>query len=197
MRRGTARGKRTEPVAAEFKQVFAWNEALSMQMISARENGTRHHETRGSPIPASSLHTFWPAICYTSPVRNTTTAMMHGGDIGFDRNIFRARTCVRSQAAGTAAAAKIVGPYGYPKRGATFRKSDRLPAFLYTWTGIVQTGGTGDSWIRRRCVQQDLIWFRYVVIQRSLVNAGNGAEHAWSDSCTKRGVFIKRIRATC
>lgn len=83
--RGAGERKADEPVAAEFKQVFASNEALSMQMISARENGTRHHETRGSP---SSLHTL-ATICYTSPVRNTTTAMMHGGDIGFDQSIFR------------------------------------------------------------------------------------------------------------
>lgn len=34
-------------MAAEFKRVFAWNGALSMQMIGARENGTRHRETRG------------------------------------------------------------------------------------------------------------------------------------------------------
>lgn len=42
-------------MAAEFKQVFALNEALSMQMIGARENGTRHHETRAVPFHISSL----------------------------------------------------------------------------------------------------------------------------------------------
>jgi len=41
------------PVAVEFKRVFAWNRALSMQMIGARENGTRHRETR-ELLPLSS-----------------------------------------------------------------------------------------------------------------------------------------------
>lgn len=31
------------------------------------------------------------SICYTSLVRNMTTAMMHGGDIGPDQNIRRTR----------------------------------------------------------------------------------------------------------
>lgn len=41
------RVRKPGPVAAEFKRVFARNRALSMQMIGARENGTRHRETRG------------------------------------------------------------------------------------------------------------------------------------------------------
>ncbi|KAL2714065.1 hypothetical protein V1478_016622 [Vespula squamosa] len=64
-----------ESVAAEFKQVFAMNEALSMQMIGARENGTRHHETRAVPL-----------------VRKTTMAMMHGRDIGSDQNISQSQS---------------------------------------------------------------------------------------------------------
>ncbi|KAF7393843.1 hypothetical protein HZH68_010662 [Vespula germanica] len=64
-----------ESVAAEFKQVFALNETLSMQMIGARENGTRHHETRAVPL-----------------VRKTTMAMMHGRDIGSDQNISQSQS---------------------------------------------------------------------------------------------------------
>lgn len=62
-----------------------------MEQDTARQEGT------SSSLSRRTL----ASICYTSLVRNMTTAMMHGGDIGPDQNIPRtrdvfARACVRA-----------------------------------------------------------------------------------------------------
>lgn len=49
-------GKRTSQWQQNLSKFLPANEALSMRMISARENGTRHHETRGLSLPSLSPH---------------------------------------------------------------------------------------------------------------------------------------------
>lgn len=46
-------GKRTSQWQQNLSKFLPANEALSMRMISARENGTRHHGTRAPPPPLS------------------------------------------------------------------------------------------------------------------------------------------------
>lgn len=122
------------PVAAEFKRVFARNRTLSMQMIGARENGTRHRETRELlPLPPHlGLHLLYEPCTKHDDGNDAWRRYWAGRKYLPHSKLLRARECAGCRA--------IDGTSGPANHAISGRTAGRCFKYVSSKRGVMYVG---------------------------------------------------------